>query len=223
MTLDGHIFRHPIFWPGEGHLEIETLQARDLELAQKACDGNEQAFEEIVRRHTPRVFYIAGKFFRQRSVVEEVSQEVFLRAYTQLARYEGRGSLEGWITKIATNLCLNLLRKNGSVKELSLADLTEAEAEWVENTLSDSSAEKDSPIERSVIAADLADRVLSTLSADDRVVLMLLDGDELTVRQIAEMTGWSESKVKVRALRARRKIRTVMDRLLTKRPGSRVR
>jgi RNA polymerase sigma-70 factor (ECF subfamily) len=197
-------------------LEIETAQARDLELAQKARNGDEQAFEEIVRRYTPRVFHIAGKFFRQRSVVEEVSQEVFMRAYTQLASYEGRGSLEGWITRITTNMCLNLLRKQGSTRELSLADLSEAEALWVETRLSDSPLDKDSPIERGVVAADLAERILSTLPPDDRLVLMLLDGEELTVRQIAEMTGWSESKIKVKALRARRKMRTVVQRLLAK-------
>jgi len=187
-----------------------------LELAQKARNGDEQAFEEIVRRYTPRVFHIAGKFFRQRSVVEEVSQEVFMRAYTQLASYEGRGSLEGWITRITTNMCLNLLRKQGSTRELSLADLSEAEALWVETRLSDSPLDKDSPIERGVVAADLAERILSTLPPDDRLVLMLLDGEELTVRQIAEMTGWSESKIKVKALRARRKMRTVVQRLLAK-------
>lgn len=203
---------------GEGaYLETETVQAADLELAQRACGGDERAFEEIVRRYTPRVFHIASKFFRHRGVVEEVSQEVFLRTYTQLSTYQGRGPLEGWISRITTNVCLNLLRKNGPVKELSLADLSEAEAQWVENRMTDSSLGGQSPIERGVIAAELAERVLGVLPAEDRVVLMLLDGEGLPVRKIAEMTGWSESKVKVKALRARRKMRNVVQRLTGRR------
>lgn len=199
------------------YLETETVQGGDLELAQRACGGDEQAFEEIVRRYTPRVFHIASKFFRHRGVVEEVSQEVFLRTYTQLATYQGRGPLEGWISKVTTNVCLNLLRKNGPVKELSLADLSEAEAKWVENRMTDSSTRTESSVERALIASELAERVLGVLPAEDRVVLMLLDGEGLSVRKIAEMTGWSESKIKVKALRARRKMRNVVDRLVRRR------
>jgi RNA polymerase sigma-70 factor (ECF subfamily) len=195
-------------------LEIETAQDQDLELARKARNGDEQAFEEIVKRYTPRVFHIASRFFRQRSVVEEVSQEVFLRAYTQMGSYEGRGSLEGWVSRIATNLCLNLLRKSSHGRELSLTDLSREEGEWIENRMEISHQPGQSPIERAVVASDLADRLLCTLPADDRMVLMLLDGEQLSVKQIKEMTGWSESKIKVKALRARAKMRKAVEKLL---------
>ncbi|HWP43395.1 MAG TPA: sigma-70 family RNA polymerase sigma factor, partial [Blastocatellia bacterium] len=105
-----------------------------------AREGDEQAFEEIVRRHSPRVFQIASRFFRQRAQVEEAAQEVFLRAYTQLSSYEGRGSFEGWLTRIATNLCLNMIRSANRRPEYSVADLTEHESEWLENRLADASA-----------------------------------------------------------------------------------
>ncbi|HET9478473.1 MAG TPA: sigma-70 family RNA polymerase sigma factor, partial [Pyrinomonadaceae bacterium] len=82
----------------------------DLDLARQAQDGDESAFAEIVRRYSPRVFSTASRFFRQRSLVEEAAQEVFLKAFTQLGSYEGRGSMEGWLTRITTNTCLNMLR-----------------------------------------------------------------------------------------------------------------
>ena len=85
-------------------------QASDLELAKLAQETDDKAFAEIVRRYSPRVFQVASRFFRERSQVEDASQEIFLRAYTHLADYEGRGSLEGWLTRIATTTCLNLLR-----------------------------------------------------------------------------------------------------------------
>jgi glycine cleavage system aminomethyltransferase T len=67
---------------------------------------------------------------------------------------------------------------------------------------------------RAVVAADLADKVLSTMSEDDRVVLMLMDGEEASVKEVAEATGWSESNVKVKAMRARRRMREAVEKLL---------
>ncbi len=77
-----------------------------------ARQGSEPAFEEIVRRHSPRVFQIASRFFRRREMVEEAAQEAFLKAYTELSSYEGRGSFEGWLARLTTNICLNLLRSS---------------------------------------------------------------------------------------------------------------
>jgi RNA polymerase sigma-70 factor (ECF subfamily) len=193
----------------------EHEQASDLELARLARSGDELAFAEIVRRFSPRVFQFASRFFRQRSLVEEAAQEVFLKAYTELGSYEGRGSLEGWLTRITTNTCLNLLRSARRRPESAVADLSEDESNWLENQLADVAAERHQAVERSLVAADLADRVLETLDSDDRLVLMLMDGDGASVKEVAELTGWSESKVKVRAFRARRRMREAVEALLT--------
>lgn len=183
----------------------------DLDLARRAQDGDESAFAEIVRRYSPRVFSTASRFFRQRSLVEEAAQEVFLKAYTQLGSFEGRGSLEGWLTRIATNTCLNMLRGAKRRPELTVSDLSKEEDEWLEGQLSD----PDQPsVENSVVAADLADRLLSVLSPEDQQALLMIDGEQASVKEVAEATGWSESKVKVRAFRARKKVREAMEKLL---------
>lgn len=194
----------------------------DLDLARQARDGDESAFAEIVRRYSPRVFKIASRFFRQRSLVEEAAQEVFLKAFTKLGSYEGRGSMEGWLTRIATNTCLNTLRAAKRRPELTVSDLTEDENNWLDEKLSDVSSELHRLAERKLVAADLADQLLGTLSPEDRLTLTLIDGEDASVREVAEMTGWSESKVKVRAFRARKKAREVMEKLLGQkgtRPG----
>jgi RNA polymerase sigma-70 factor (ECF subfamily) len=167
-----------------------------------------------VRRYTPRVFQVASRFFRQRAQVEEAAQEAFLKAYTQLSSFEGRGSFEGWLVRITTNLCLNLIRSAKRRPESTVADLTENESEWLENRLADVSIARHDATERGIVAADLAEKVLSQMSADDRMVLTLVDGDEVPVKDVAEMTGWSESKVKVQAFRARRKMRKAVEELL---------
>ena len=183
----------------------------DIDLARQAQDGDESAFAEIVRRYSPRVFSTASRFFRQRSLVEEAAQEVFLKAYTQLGSFEGRGSLEGWLTRIATNTCLNMLRGAKRRTELTLSDLSEDEDQWLEQQMSDSEQRS---VENNLVAADLADRLLSVLSPEDQQALLMIDGEEASIKEVAEATGWSESKVKVRAFRARKKIREAMERLL---------
>ena len=197
-------------------------QEEDLALVSLTLGGDEAAFAEIVRRYSPRVFQVASRFFRRRSDVEDAAQEVFLRAYTRLTDYEGRGSLEGWMTRIATTTCLNLLRDSKRRPEATLNDLPEEESDWLENQLADLSIERHRSAESGMVAADLADRALATLSPDDRLALILLDGAGTSIKQITEMTGWSESKVKTRASRARRRMREAVEKLLARRRSGRL-
>ena len=179
----------------------------------QAQDGDESAFAEIVRRYSPRVFSVASRFFRQRSVVEEAAQEVFLKAYTRLGSFEGRGSFEGWLTRIATNTCLNMVRSSKRRPEFTVSDLSEDEHDWLEQQSASDGSEQPS-VENSVVAADLADRLLGVLPPEDQQALLMIDGEEASIKEVAEATGWSESKVKVRAFRARKKLREAMEKLL---------
>ena len=167
-----------------------------------------------MRRYSPRVFQVANRFFRQPAQVEDVAQEAFLKAYTQLANFEGRGSFEGWLTRVTTNLCLNHLRGAKRRPEATVTDLTQNEGDWLDSQLIDVSTERHASSERGRVAADLAEKVLGGLSPDDRLVLLSIDGDDLSIKEVAEMTGWSESKVKVRAFRARRRLREAVESLL---------
>ncbi|HKQ06247.1 MAG TPA: RNA polymerase sigma factor [Blastocatellia bacterium] len=182
-----------------------------------ARQGSEPAFEEIVRRHSPRVFQIASRFFRRREMVEEAAQEAFLKAYTEMSSYEGRGSFEGWLARLTTNVCLNLLRSSRRRPEAVVADLTDDEGEWLDNRMAEQSAARHRSDERGRVAADLAEKILRELSADDQMVLLSLDGDDLSVKEVAALTGWSEANVKTRASRARRRMREAVEALLKRR------
>ncbi len=173
-----------------------------------------------MRRYSPRVFKVASRFFRQRASVEEAAQESFLRAYTQLSSYEARGSFEGWLTRITTNVCLNLLRSARRRPESLVADLTDDETTWIENRLASISGERPRTAETDLIATDLAEKVLGTMSEDDRVALMLIEAEGLSIKEASEMTGWSESKVKTQTFRARRRMRDAVEKLLGRRKTS---
>ena len=190
-------------------------QASELELARQARAEDEAAFAEIVRRFSPRVFHVAHRFFRDRGHAEEAAQETFLKAFAQLKSFEGRGSMEGWLTRIATNTCLNMLRSAKRRPEVVTADLGDDETEFLDQVSSGSGGHT-LDAEQKVIAVDLAERLLRTLSPEDRLALTMIDGEGASVNEVAEVTGWSESKVKVRAFRARKKARQALEKLLGK-------
>ena len=172
-----------------------------------------------MRRYGPRVFRVCSRFFRQRELVEDAAQEAFLKAYTQLATYKGEGSFEGWLSRIATNTSINLLRSAKRRLEVTITDLNNAEDDYFESSLQNAADPGQHSVEQRLVASDLAAKLLDTLPPDDQAVLLFMDGDGLSVKEVSEMTGWSESKIKVKAMRARQKMRQAVERLLGKRPN----
>lgn len=186
----------------------------ERELAEKAAQNDEAAFAEIVRRYSPRVFRVASRFFSRHSLIEEAAQEIFLKAFVQIKNYEARGSLEGWMTRVAATTCINLTRSAKRQPELTVSDLTDDENAWLEEKFYRASAENYQDEERKLIAADLLKRILEVLPPEDAFVLQMIDGDGESIKTVAEMLNWSESKVKIRVFRARKKFRETMQKLL---------
>jgi len=121
--------------------------------------------------------------------------------------------MEGWLTRIATNTCLNMLRSASRRPELLTSDLSDDETEFLE-TVSSQVGGETLDAEQKVVAVDMAERLLETLSPEDRLTLMMIDGEGASVNEVADVTGWSESKVKVRAFRARKKAREALEKLM---------
>lgn len=198
--------------------EYENLPEGDL--VDGAVRGDEAAFAEIVRRFSPRVFRFAGRFFHSYSLVEEAAQEVFLKAFVQLKNFEKRGSLEGWLTRITVNTCINILRNAKRQPELSVSDLTSDESMWLDEVLSNAkNSTKQSDAERQIIAADLVKKLLDGLPPEDRIILTMIDGEGASIKETAAVTGWNESKVKVRTFRARKRVREALQKLLKSEEG----
>lgn len=176
--------------------------------------GVEAAFAEIVRRFSPRVFRVAARFFRGSSSIEDAAQEIFLKAFVQIGNYEGRGSLEGWLTRVAVTTCINLTRGLKRRRaETTFTDLSEDETSWLEEKLYKASDSNYRSEEEKLIAADLVERLLNALPPEDALVLTMMDGEGESVKTVADLTGWSESKVKIKAFRARKKIREILRKL----------
>lgn len=189
-------------------------EATDDELIAAITAGDETAFETLFERHRLQVGRIAGRFFQQREQIEEIIQESFTKAYFALNDYAGgrENSFIAWLTRIAVNLCYDELRRAKRRLEIKDGDLSEAESMWLESSLRATNAQ--SNIESNAVARDFANKLLSRLKAEDRLVLTMLHAEELSITEIAEATGWSASKVKSHAHRARKSLRSALRRLL---------
>lgn len=188
-----------------------AVEETDAELVARVRAGDETAFELLFERHRRRVAAVAGRFFRSREQIEDVVQEAFVKAFFALGSYGGEHerSFPAWLARIAINAAYDELRR---VKRLGEDELTDEEASRLASGWRDAGGRAD--IERDLVARDLAGKLLARLSPDDRLVLTLLNGEEASAAEVAELTGWSVSKVKVRAHRARASLRRVLGKLL---------
>ena len=156
-----------------------------------SLDGDRDAFGELVRRYQNRVFRLAGRFFRRPEDVEEVAQETFLTAWRKLGTYAGKAPFEHWLTRVCTRCCYARLRRRPAPEPLEDAD-------------------RPVPPGNPAAAVEL-ERLLARLKPADRMVLLLLDGEGWTTAEIADRLGWTRSNVKVRAHRARKRLRRMVE------------
>ena len=186
----------------------------DAELVSEVRAGRDAAFEELFIRHRRRVALIASRFFRRREQIEEVVQESFAKAFFALGEFSNRQaeSFGAWLARIAFNVCYDELRRLKRRPESSLSELDEDEAAWLRERTRDSRDARG--VESEAVSRELAAKLLARLSPEDRLVLVMLDVEGLSTAEIAEVTGWSVSKVKVRAHRARAHLRKVLKRFV---------
>ena len=192
----------------------------DAELVARAVvvggddEAAEAAFEELFNRHRRRVALIGSRFFRQREQIEEIVQESFTKAYFALGDFSNQqeASFAAWIARIAFNSCYDELRRMKRRPEMMMSDVSEEESVWLKEQLRSEGAE--SEVEAGAVARDLAGKLLARLSPEDQLVLVMLDVEGFSVDEAARLNGWSASKVKVRAHRARARLRRVLERFL---------
>ena len=183
-----------------------VTELSDGELVRRVRAGDEDSFAILFERHKRRVAIIASRFFNHREQIEDVVQDAFVKAYLAIESFGGEyeRSFPAWLASITTNVAYDKRRPQ--------SELTDEELSRVTASLRDASAAAD--IERTLITRDLAGKLLARLGAEDRLVLTLLNGEETSVAEVAELTGWSIAKVKVRAHRARGALRRIIGKLL---------
>ena len=158
----------------------------------------------MVERLWPQVIRIVRGHLPRRSSEEDLAQEVFMKIFARIEQWRADMPLEHWVSRVAVNTCRDALRWQMRRPELRWADLSEAEARVLDQVLHDES-DRDSGDD--LAARELAQRLLETLKPADRLVLTMMDMEGRSVADVQRATGWSATLVKVRAFRARRKLR----------------
>jgi RNA polymerase sigma-70 factor (ECF subfamily) len=183
----------------------------DEQLVRAVLDGDSRAFELIFERNRRMVARVISRFFRDRGEIEEFAQQTFTKAYFSLKNFRGgRGdSLPAWLTRIAVNVCYDEFRRRQRVSEVSISDGDDDAG--IENIPNDKLIASDD----SLAAAEMAERILSTLDARDRVAMTLVYSEEYSLAEAAEVLGISSGNLKSRLFRCRNHIKQRFGHLFT--------
>ena len=185
------------------------MERTEAQLIAAVLKGDAASFEPLVEKYSPRIFATARRYARRESEVEDIAQEIWLKAYEKLGSFRGEAPFEHWLMRLAVRICYDFLRGHQRNREMSFSDLTDPEDDWLDRFLS----EPGSANENADAARQLVGRVLEQLSPAARLVITLLEIEERPVKEIARLTGWSVPLVKVRAFRARAEMRKVLSRI----------
>jgi RNA polymerase sigma-70 factor (ECF subfamily) len=179
----------------------------DAELLARIRNGATDDFAEIVRRHQSRVFAILYRYERDAQKLEDLAQETFVKAWRALGQFDGRAPFEHWLSRIAVRAALDHLRKEKRRQhEIGLAELGDDVLDWLR-----SGDEKNELDLRS--AAEVLELAMRELSPADRVVLTMQEIEGRSVKEICAATGSTSVAVRVRALRARAKLKRALEKL----------
>jgi len=185
------------------------MEPTETELIAAVLKGDAASFEPLVQKYSPRVFATARRYARRESEVEDIAQEVWLKAFSKLQSFRGEAPFEHWLMRMTVRTCYDFLRGHQRNRESSFSELSEPENDWLERFV----AAPESASENADAAKLLVARVLEKLSPQARLVITLLEIEDRSVKEIAEMTGWSVPLVKVRAFRARGEMRKILAKM----------
>ena len=191
-------------------LDISGQERTDTEIIASIRAGDTAAFETLVTRYQPKIFGIVRRYAKRESDVQDVVQDIFVKVFQKLDSFRADAPFEHWLMRIAVRACYDFLRQQQRNREHNVSDLGDAEKE--SNVLERASGEQ--KVEDSAVAArELVEKVLSQLSPAARMVITLLEIEERSVKEIAKLTGWSETLVKVRAFRARAEMKKALAKI----------
>ena len=172
---------------------VERVRQHDQAAARSLVDHLYPLVIKIVRGKLPR-----------RDSEEDLMQEIFLKMFTKLDQYQATFPFDHWVSRIAVNHCLNALRAQRHRPEYRRSDLTEEQDQALEAVMTSASPE---PLPSQAIGArELVDKLLEALEPEDQVLIRMLEMEERSIDEIRQLTGWSSTRIRVRAFRARQKL-----------------
>jgi len=180
----------------------------ESEWVKRAKNGDEDAFVHLAKQYHSRIWSTASRYARSRHELEDLTQDLLLKLWKGIPSYQAKAPFEHWVMTLTVRGCYDFLRKNRRRRE----------SERLLDPIEHLQATDASPrrIQSQAEASEIVSLLLDQLQAKDRTIITLLDLEEKSVRETAQLTGWSESNVKVRAHRARKKLKLIYEELKAK-------
>ena len=182
-------------------------------LVQAALQHDDQAARALVRQLYPLVAKVVRAHRPRRTAEEDLCQMIFIKVFQKLSQFSGKVPLEHWVSRIAVNNCLNQIQWEKIRPELRHADLNVEEQAVIENLKT--SADELAPDQR-FASRQLVEHLLAVLKPVERLAIDLLYLQGRSIEEIRKITGWSAALVKVRAFRARQKMKEYLARISAK-------
>ena len=193
--------------------EEMSAQDPDLMVINSVLSGNINDFIVLVNKYQTRVFSLVAKRIPVNDI-EDVSQEVFIRGFKNLSTFSQQKPFENWLSIIALRTCCDYWRKNSRRKELTAPAGESEQLKWLELIAVDMVSEKHRQHTAGKEMKELLNWTLGKLSAEDRILIEMIYFDGHSLKDAAEVLNWGSSKTKVRAMRARSKMRRILTQLI---------
>lgn len=181
------------------------------DLVTRTRNGDEAAASALVALLTPLVARIVRSHLPRRTSEEDLVQSVLIKVFTRLDQFRGLVPLEHWVARISVNTCRHEIARESHRPELRHADLSEEQCAVLENLAEN---EGELSVDHGMASRELVEQMLQQLRPEDRLVVTLLHLEGRSVEEIKAITGWSGPLVKVRAFRARRKMKQHLAQLM---------
>lgn len=178
------------------------MEPDDKEIIAEIRGGNTNAYASLVRKYQEKILRLSVSLLYNRTAAEDASQEIFIKAYRSLSEFKGESSFSTWIYRIASNHCMDILRKESRRRSESWESLLEREGEKIHDLFA-STPNAQSALEN----RDLVDKILQEIPEKQRMILVLREVQGLTYEEIAQVEGSSVDAVKSRLKRARENLR----------------
>ncbi len=178
---------------------------REIETIRRCQNGDREAFGWLVETYHQPIFSLVFHLVHRHDEVEDIVQEIFIKAFVAIRGYNFRSSFRTWLSRIAVNHCYDYLRRNRALRVTYFWQMGEETERRIEATAEDGPPGSLDHEDRLALA-DLVDKLLARAPAEDRVILALKELEGRSVEEIAEITGLKESTVKVRLHRARKRM-----------------
>jgi len=182
-------------------MNFSESELADERIIEDVLAGRDGAFIQLVTRYRRKVFAMSARFARDRDDLDDICQDIFIKVYENLGKFRSDAPFEHWLSRIAIRTCYDALRKRRKEKGNVPLDT-------IHYQIAAESGEDHLVAEQ---ARTLLEMGMAQLKPAERLVITLLELEEKPVREIAELTGWSETNVKVRAFRARQKLKRILE------------